>query len=113
MTTTSTTLGQRIRHHRNQRGMSVEKLRDRVLTTVPARYVPGAKTFYRIEADEMPEDGVDGILITGIASVLGVRTSQLSQQVADENDQLGDLLGSSSRWITTLDGQLEMFAAAA
>lgn len=95
------TFGGRVRQCRKNAGISVEKLRDRVLTLVPSRYVPGVKTFYRIEAGEVDEAHVDGILVVGIANALGVRISALSQEVADENERLGDLLTSSLRWITT------------
>lgn len=104
---TEDTLGHRIRAARKNTGLSVEKLRDRVLTLVPARYVPGVKTFYRLEDGEVDEAKVDGILIIGIANALGVRISEISSAVADEHEKVGDLLASSSRWITTrCEGQL-------
>lgn len=107
------TFGGRVKACRKAAHISVEKLRDRVLTLVPARYVPGVKTFYRIESGEVAEENVDGILVVGIASALGVRISALSQEVADENERLGDLLASSLPWITTeCDDQLDLFAAA-
>lgn len=93
--------GDRVKQCRKDAGLSVEKLRDRVMTLVPSRYVPGVKTFYRIESGEVDEASVDGILVVGIANALGVRISALSQTVADENERLGDLLASSSPWITT------------
>lgn len=109
---TADTLGARVRQARKDARLSVEKLRDRVMTLVPARYVPGVKTFYRIEADEVDEASVDGILIVGIANACGVRISALSQEVADENERLGDLLTSSLRWITAIPGQLDLLAVA-
>jgi transcriptional regulator with XRE-family HTH domain len=119
--TTSDTFGERVKQARKDRGISVEKLRDRVRETIPARYVPGVKTFYRIESGEVDETAVDGILVVAIAHVLDVRISRLSPAVADEHERLGDLLASSLRWITTLtesedgdhpvtpcDGQLDL-----
>lgn len=104
--------------------LSVEKLRDRVMLLVPARYVPGVKTFYRIESGEVDETAVDGILVVAIASVLDVRISALSPAVADEHERLGELLASSLRWIATptdggemsdlvtdCEGQLELVEA--
>lgn len=95
------TFGDRVRQSRKDAGLSVEKLRDRVLTLVPPRYVKGVKFFYRIETGEVDEASVDGILVVGIANACGVRISALSQAVADENEKVGDLLASTSPWITT------------
>lgn len=97
---TTESFGARVRQSRKDAGLSVEKLRDRVKTLVPARYVPGTKTFYRIETGDVAEASVDGILVVGIANACGVRISALSQAVADENEGLGDLLTSSLPWIT-------------
>lgn len=111
-TTTPDTLGERVKRARKDAHISVEILRDRVLLAVPRRHVPGVKTFYRIEADEVDEEKVDGILIVGMANVLGCRISELSPAVADEHERVGDLLASSSRWITTpLEGQMSLLVA--
>jgi transcriptional regulator with XRE-family HTH domain len=107
------TFGGRVRQARKDAGLSVEKLRDRVMTQVPARYVPGVKTFYRLETGEVDEASVDGILVVAIASVLGVRTSALSRAVADEQERLGDLLASCKRWNTMLPGQQALSLVAA
>lgn len=102
------TLGSRVRQARKSAGLSVEKLRDRVLTLVPRRYVPGVKTFYRIEAGEVAEENVDGILIVGIANACGVGISTISKEVAEEQNIVTDLLQSSLPWIPICPGQLDM-----
>lgn len=108
MATAPTTLGERVKAARKDAGLSVEKLRDRVRTLVPDRYVPGIKTFYRIEADEVSEEKVEGILIVGIARACGVRISAISQEVADETERVSDLVSSSLPWIPICPGQLEL-----
>lgn len=105
---TEDTLGSRVRQARKDAGLSVEKLRDRVLTLIPARYVPGVKTFYRIETGAVAEENVDGILVVGIANACGVGISAISKEVAEEQDRVSDLLKSSLPCITTCPGQLDL-----
>lgn len=100
--------GQRIRERREDVHLSVEKMRDLLLVTIPRRYVPSGKSLHRIEAGERPEEAVEGILIVGIAKVLGCRISDISEQVAAEYEEVSGLLASSSRWITTCPGQLDL-----
>lgn len=100
--------GDLCRAARNRAGLSLEKARDRLRDTIPARYVPSIKTLHRIELGEVPEEKVDGLLICGLARVYGCKISDLSPMVAQEYERLGDLLASSSPWIPILPGQLAL-----
>lgn len=115
MTTDPTTeqYGAKVRAARERAGLSLSGARDRLRDSIPHRYVPSIKTLQRIEKGEIPEAKVDGIVIYGLAKLYGCRISELSALVAEEYDSVGDLLASSSPWITTCVGQLDLLSTAA
>lgn len=108
---TPTTPGERLRDHRLAAGLTIDEAWAELRSALPRRYVPSPSKLQRMET-EVPEEKWEGIVIYGLAAIYHCRISDLSPMVADEYERLGDLLASSSRWITTqCEGQLALLAA--
>lgn len=80
---------------------SQSDLRDDLLAAgIPRRYVPSVAKISRWETGTTSGTKVDALVVVGIAKVLDVPVSKLSQEVAAELDAWRDLLEHASPCIT-------------
>lgn len=107
-TSPTTAHGQRLRDHREAAGLTIAEAYADLRAMLPKRYQPSITTLQRMET-ETPEEKWDGMVIFGLSKLYRCRIGDLSPMVADEYDEVGDLLASCSPWITTrIPGQLAL-----
>lgn len=111
MTTTATPHGQRLRDRRTSVGLTLDEAWADLRQMLPQRYRPSKSTIQRMETHD-PEEKWDGIVIIAMAKLYRCRVSDLSPLIADELEEVSDLVTSSSPWIQ-VPGQESLFATAA
>lgn len=112
MTTTATPHGQRLRDHRLKAGLTLDEAWADLRQLLPKRYRPSKSAIQRMETHD-PEEKWDGIVVMAMSKLYKCRVRDLSPLIAEEFDEVSDLVASTLPWITVLDGQLDLFAPAA
>lgn len=117
MTTTATPHGQRLRDHRTKAGLTLDEAWADLRQMLPKRYRPSKSAIQRMETHDA-EEKWNGLVIFAMSKLYRCRVSDLSPLVAEEYDELSDLVTSSLPWIaipnpdqTSLDELLTPVAA--
>jgi len=87
-----------IRQARDARDMSLQELRDQMMTFLPARLVPSVSKLNRMETGDTRK--LDTLIVCAIARVLGCPVSSLSPEAAEELEAMRDLAEHTSPCIT-------------